>query len=904
MGLFSSKKVIEVSSTLYNMAGEVSERNNFLKSSMFSLILSPQNHFIGEQLSQNYLQGPGIKQRQFFNWADRNDFVGMPDVTGHRVYNVDPVIVAGQIPASGTLSNQVQTSFIMFGDFEPFAEAYLLANDPEEIVNEWVSEYHKDSHEITIQYEGGSTVTFSAGEYDPNGHFVVANYYQTEAETTGSVNTGSLVEDEENAGNLPDDTGHNQDSQIVTSTSTFTNLETETTEEITYSDSTPGSTNVSSTFRDEDYNNTTTITSGIKYTGGDGVGVTTTGLKTINNLFESGRVDQVTTITVVNTDMGGGVTRTTTTTTVTDTLFPIWDYRVDTQDVEYLDVVGGTQIFIYKIGTGNIALDGLKDETLTVSKREYFPFIPVRLDNVSITEFPDLYADSKLAYRRASSGQKLDDIIAQVEDNEDIDEIDYSYVVFGVSANTTEAAAKRYMYLYLQSLIPFQNTDDAYFDTFKAGVASYESILATHTAWVSAQGNPMDPLYGTVRPTLPSLAQPEVTTIQTKSTDPETSGFDNRISWVSMHEDVFSGSGKPGALKGDVWFEDGTDFTWSEEIGIREGGSDGDPYTYRSVPSTIEQKYLFWQVDDDSYRRMTINGLIHQNFIYEGKSVDITLGEALDDDDTSGFILPLHYPTIKSMGIVDATQMATANTFIVFNSYLIYKKKWYESFLGFLFIILLVVALGALIAPGSIGGISGILGQNLAVGTALGLSGTAAVVAGAVANALAAVVLSQAVSKVSVTVFGEKWGSIISAIATFALNFGFSNGFSNFNFSTVFSAENLLGLTNALANGYSGWAQAEIGEIYAEMETNENEYETEMDKIQAMLEALGLNNDLSFNPLALTDAVRGNVSPSSYTPESSDEFIHRTTMTGSDIVEITIAMVTDFADLSLELPKK
>lgn len=244
--------------------------------------------------------------------------------------------------------------------------------------------------------------------------------------------------------------------------------------------------------------------------------------------------------------------------------------------------------------------------------------------------------------------------------------------------------------------------------------------------------------------------------------------------------------------------------------------------------------------------------------------------------------------------------MATANTYIVFNSYKIFKKKWYQTFLGMLFIITAIVVVGALIAPGAVGGISGIFGTNAAVGGALGLSGTAAVVAGAVANAIAAVLISMALSTASTAIFGQKWGALIGSILGFVVSFGMAGGFSNL--SALFQPSNLLALSSALANGYNGFVQGEIAEINAKLTDMKSEYEKEMDRIQDLLADL-MGNDLAFNPMSLTDAAGNGSGTGSYLPESLDDFIQRTTLTGSDIVEMTLSMINDFSDLSLTLPK-
>lgn len=913
MGLFSDKKTIVVSSTVYNMAGDQEERNNFLKASLFSASISDRNPYIGETIVGNHLKGPGIRQRQFFNWAKLNDYAGLPTFSIRSSYLVDPIVVQGQIPIPASpvgLENVVQTAYVTDGDFTYFAEQWILENDPEKINTEYASDYDEEEHEITIQFEDGSTAIIDAGVYDSNKQFIVSNFYQQLPSSVHALEVGTLVVDQD-IEDLPDSTGFTQTSLTNTGINSYTLNYTKTVTK-TYSDSTPqeGPT-VTSEVDSIDFNGTEEVSSMSEFLGAPNGGIQTVDLQTTHYVFERRHiVNRVSTVVEVN-DLGGGVTETVTTELDGDHLDPIYDYRIDTQETVNSEVIGGEQIFIYEMGSGNIVLDAMESTQTSADTAEFFPYIPIRINNKSITnsKYDDengngLYKECVTAYRRASGGQSFASLVDEVEDNDDLDEIDYACVTFGVSLNTEEPSCRKYLYKFFELLIPYQNTTGAYMDTFKAGVLNYEEAKEDYDDWVTAQtagSSLLNPLYGTDAPDVPSLAQPETTTITIKSDSSSTSSFDNRLTWVSIDEELFTGLGKSGAVKGDIWFEKGQDFTWTENIGLSRENN----IPIRIDSNTIEQTFLYWQTGDNTYKRLTIHGLLHRNYVYDGKHVHTSANEALDDDDESGFIVPLHNPTIRSMNIVDYTQMATANTFLVFNSYKVYKKKWYETFLGMLLIIVLVVVASVLFAPSVAASSGGILGGNVAVGSSLGLSGTAGLIAGAVANAIAGVLIAQVVSNVTSGVFGEKWGAIIGSIVTFAIGFAASGGFNNFDLSTALSPKNLLSLSSALANGYSGYIQADIAEMNNELLEMGEEYSQRIEDINDMIRDLGGANDLSFDPMQLTDVHAGNGSSGtgSYVPESLDEFIHRTTLTGSDIVEVTLSMVENYAELNLQPPR-
>ena len=912
MGLFSAKKTILVSSTVYNMAGDETERPNFLKSSMFAAVMSPHKKFLGETLVTNYLTGPGMKQRQVFNWAVRNNFAGLPTFNVRQSAPISTTVVKGEIPVPGSpfgLVTEIQDAFISDGDYEYFAEAYVLANHPLLNDSDYVSEYNKDDHTITIQFEGGFTETFSAGDYDSNARYVIAHYYHQlpgslQALVTGGTTTAALV------GALPSTTGYSLVTTEDTTSADYTLSQTQT-ETKSYSNGDPDV--VTTT-----YPNPTISFMGVHQLrtktvyNGNISGETET--KETEHFYHTTEYRQIytssSTVVVVN-DLGGGVTETVTTVLSGDFLRAVYDYRIDTQVNVLGEVFGGSQIFIYKVGTGNATLDALNVTVGSPVTAEFYPFIPVRLDNVSITasvyETNGLLDECKKIYRRASGREKFLDLVEKVEDNDDLAEIDYAYVQYGVSLNTNDKSCLKYLYTFFKGMIPYQNTDGTYLSSYATLIAAYNAEVTAYTNWVNAQSFPGSSLYGTPKPAIPSLAGPKTTTIQLKTADSRLQDSDTRISWVSIDEGFFGGLGKVGAKKGDYWFEKTTPIEWQVLTGVKKTVSLGGDPTYGAPKFTtnrIEQIYLYHQTGDSSYTRLKIHGLTHQNFIYGGKAVTVTAFEALDDLDNSGFLVPLHNPTIREMGLVDATQMATANTFIVFNSYQIFKKKWYQTFLGMLFIIFVVIVLASLVAPKFVGGLSGALGNNAALGATLGFSGTQAIIAGAFVNALAATVISTVLSEVTTKVFGEKWGALIGSLLSFAFSFVAGGGLSNI--SSLFTPANLLSLTSALANGYAGYVQANIGEMQADMFENQEKYDAEMERIQKMINDMGGNNSLYFNPMQLTDSVKGNGSGAtrgSYMPESLDEFIHRTTLTGSDIVEVTLSLITDFADINLQLPE-
>ena len=908
MGLFGGKKIY-VSSSIYNLAGDELDRPNFLKSSLFSAIMNPYDAYLGEVIVGNYLDGPGIMQRSFFNWSVRNDIAGLPTLKVSNATPVDQVLMEGIIPVPGSpagLENRVDSAELTDGDYSYWAEQWLFENAPEEVTLDWVADYDATEHEITIQYQSGSTVVIDAGNYDKEKKYVIARYYQVVSSEPQPVEYGTKTEDVYSTPSTADYALDSTTNEGVVNHVLSQNVEVQK----VYSDGSPTTTTNTAETPTEGFNTTLETWNKDEYVGQTGgTDNVESSIETWLYIWERREIytDSVVEDVTVN-DMGGGETETVTTTRSGDFLRPVFDHQTDTQETIEEKIDGNGGIYIYEIGTGNSTLDALVDDDADSLDPGYYPFIPLRINNDSIREsqFDDLFAESKKAYKRATGGpmkgSNINDILDEVEDNEDIGDIDYSYIQWGCSVNVFDPACRRYIYEWFKNMIPYQNSSPSTMTDFIATVNNYDAMLAAYTNWQSDQHDEADPFFGEPRPPKPVITDPPSTTVRLVSDHPQLSGFDNRFTWVNITETTHSGLGKPGASQDDIWFETGDNLTWTiqQEYFGRDSGS------FYNVTRQLDQIILYNQTGPNTYSKMTIWGMVHENYIYGGKAVRTTLKEGTEDNAESVFIIPLHAETVKSLGVKDFTQMALSNTFITFNSYKVVKKKWYQTFLGMLLIVVAIVVVAALVAPAAVGGASGIFGTNAAVGAGLGLSGTGAIVAGAVTNAIAAVVVAQAVGVVSTAIFGEKWGAIIGAIVNFAISFGVANGFSNLTLTNMMNPQTILQFSSALANGYSGFVQAEIAEIGVQMEENQDAYEKATKDLNDLMRSMGLTDDLIFDAMSLTDTAKGNGSSQgqgSYIPESLDQFIGRTTMTGSDVVDITLSMVSDYSDLQLTLPK-
>lgn len=574
------------------------------------------------------------------------------------------------------------------------------------------------------------------------------------------------------------------------------------------------------------------------------------------------------------------------------------------------------KIFIYKYEDGNETLDEMFAPP--VGMPGFYPVIPFRLDNefLSTEYLPAIYKQAKKGYKKATTG-RFDKLIEELEDNEDLKDIDYAYIVFGVCLNVLEQASRKYIYTFFKEIINdyglIGESEHAEWEgSFEEAQAAQELWLA----WNEAQSIPEDPLYGTPEPPRVSYPTQPVNSLKVSTKNNPTMNYDITIEWTSIVETSGSGLLKPDAERDELWFEKGESTTYGQETWGQVGYEDPvDPEDPEEVPvprfgriplaeSQSNTITLNWQVDERNWKKLTIRGLKHRNLIYGGKAVEIDAWEALDDGEESGFIIPLHDGVFRQLGLVDGTQMTTACSFMVFNCYTVVKKKWYQTGLFVIVLIIIIVVVAFFTGGAALGASGGILGTNAGVGTAIlgaGASATAAAVVGAVANAIAAILLTQLITAGATAIFGEKVGAIIGAIASvIALNVGsaMAGGQSMSSaFGNLMRAENIMTLTSAVGQGYAGYMQAATADLMRQQQELMATYEAESREIRAAWEQnLGHGNGI-IDPVMVTSAF-------GVTMEEVNSFLQRTLMTGSDVADMSLDMLSDFVRLTIstELP--
>ena len=566
-------------------------------------------------------------------------------------------------------------------------------------------------------------------------------------------------------------------------------------------------------------------------------------------------------------------------------------YRTDSQTLTGL-VHGQSKVFIYKIGSGDAELDALALPTTEVG--QFFPFIPVRINNsfLSDTYLSSEYHQCKKAYKKAT-GSNFDDLVEKIADNPNLADIDHAYVTFGVSLNVLENASRRYLYRFFQRLQQTQVGGPGIYTAWKAAMVTQQSVFNTWMAWKAAQSLSDDGMFGAPeppRPVLPQMPGNEIRIVADQAG--VATHYDMRLSWLFISNATGTGKGKPGAKRGELWFEIRTP---DSLLSTMYGGTGLENITSGASVNTVR---LYFQEGNNTYRYLDIVGMEHINFVYGNKFVKIAASVALADTDESGFVVPIHYDIWREISLVQGTQMATASIFIIFNCFKIKKAKWYQKGI-FQIVFVIAIAIVSVLFTGGAG--IGLLGAHMTVGAAFGLTGIAAAIAGSIVNAMAAMILSTLLNKLGAGIFGEQFAALFSAFVMAFIGGGiinFETGAFAINWGDFLNVENLLKITNVLGQTYAGHINQGTAKIGKEMADYKDNAKAEAEKIQqAFFQDFGYGAG-KIEPMMFVDVA----SASRILAESSDTFLSRTLMTGSDIAELSRELLYNFVDYSNKLP--
>lgn len=884
-----SHSITYVSSVVYNLAGDVDKRANFLKTTVVGAVFRQTN--IAEAITNGYLKGPGITLRSFAKWSRTQGYsntVGLVTGSFFSTVSLNTEVIKGQLPVLAGYSIVLQNAEVGPADYIRWAEQYMGINYPLELEADWIADYDASTNLITITRTNATQVVFSALGFDSSANYLFARYSYLAEPVISAINYGATT-----YGDFP--VLVNPTVIQDTTTNTVVPLTKTTVTRVTWSDATPTTTTTSTT-------SSTVVKTDFYRVLAQSVLVaprtyedrtyfmTQTGSKVSNDV-----------VTVTTTNMGAGVTRTTTETVTTESVTYVRETRIN-YVTRTLTAVKPTQTLIYSRYSGNAVLDTMFNGNGSMGT--FFPYIPIRIENtfISPTYYPNVYAASKKAVRKATSSS-FDKVVKSLSVNPQLGDIDFAYMIFGISLNTKENECRRYLYTFFEQCAA-QSNDSITFAEWKAANAIREAAITEYNAR-SATGdllvwNPTKQIFEYVPlPVIPPYVDPPSYSLDISSANLPGMNFNINLSWTDMTLTTGTGLGRLGAKVGELWFEQlAIETVSSQKLTQTESGA-----VYESATTGYERVALVFQETSNRWRKITLLNFLHRNFVYQGKVVTISAGQALASVEESGFVVPLHEAIFANTPIVSRTQMANSCAYLMLNSYTIvaqrhYRRNWFTIIL---IIIIIVVVVFYPPAAAALGQAGGLLGANLTVGAALGLTGVTAILVGAAINAIAGMILVNVLTAGATAIFGEKIGAIIGFIASMvviqvgtAITTGQQISMSAM-FNNMMKAENLMKLTMAVGNGISQYINASTIKTLGETAKVIEDYKVKSKDIADKYDKeFGTDTNALIDPMMFTDVMMPGYEPSVV-------FLNRTLLTGSDIAEMSLEMISKFSELTLNL---
>lgn len=898
---FSSKTKNKVFSDIYNMAGDINNRPNYLKTVLFDQTMFKNRDSYGEALRDSYLPSAGVTMKRVVPYARELDYfnkIGQTNASISIPKVLDNNKIRDVLEFRFNKRIRVFTSEVGNADVNWWGTRYLLENAPERINEIMDIDFQPESEEILISFyeteeseEPYESISFGVDDLDvdPLAEYLYVKYAEEEEPVTVDSGGG----DDETVEEFPSVAGYDSAVSDVTTPTLFEWEDTVEIEDIypTYSDTQTTKTSSSDTqnIRIRLYSKTDVDAD---------VGPNDRPTRKTSNVQLTDTwllVPEVTT----KSQIFPTFTRVTTTTVYS--LVPSKKAKVSWEITETFSMIK-QKLFMYRRGTGDGELDALFSSVF--EEGGYFPVIPVKVDIVSgkkpVSVFIDrdeisgasshlqgLYTLNKKVFKKISGNRKgYQQILDGLMENKDVGDINNIYVMHAVPLNTPENAGKKYIYHFFDHVSRLSPNADREFATYQGLWDEAHASAIAYGEWLDAQGDKDNPLFGTVEPGIRPYPQMPATGVSLKLLHAFRLNY--TISWGKLVKSSGTGKAYPDMRVGEVRISKAG--RGRDELRFDNNGSFIFKYFFGSSSSDIIE--ITYQDKVDSWVSLKVYGLRSDNIINKGKGIRTSAHSALDDAEETELLIPINNAVYSSMRLVDRTQLGVTMSYMVLNYYAEYKEKWYQRSFGKAFISIVLVAVTVLSFGAAAPATAGI---GAAVAVAVGATGVAALIVASAVNALVGLIVSRLVSKAAVAVFGEKLGLVIGAIVSMMAMNGM-NSYMNtgsVNIMDSFTAPNLIKMGSAISQDMAKTMQQEAANIVEAMQGAQAEFQAVSDQLAGLYEA-EFSNQAFFDPLKFLEKSHN----SQETFELPDAFFARTLMTGSDIADLSNMAVE--ATLNLE----
>jgi len=569
-------------------------------------------------------------------------------------------------------------------------------------------------------------------------------------------------------------------------------------------------------------------------------------------------------------------------------------------------------VYIYPLETGNGVLDAAITEYTTNSVIEAIasPPRPLVINHTSIDELGDkinvghrkhfintpwdiirkaannytgdvpnpAYRLVNMAVRKQTS-RGVRPVLKEVKEHDDYDKMSYVYYFDGVPINTKRKHLCCYVYEYfrgftgtgfdvndrIQEILAYNNKVGAYYDYLEAVEAKAKGT-ATPAQVALANG--------------PEVLPPDPLS-KSKTTEIRWGKDNDFASWIhyslamrgefgsetvitgTQHNPYFNRPAKPR----EAWITVANHAVKDSSKLIGHVGADVTNFYY--------------QEDANTCRTFSVVNLEFEKWIWRWGYVITTAAEAMEDPDESKFFCLILNQPLKTLGIVPATQVLVESPILEIDVYVQHRQKFgFKQIIGFIISVIVTVFFPPAGAGGYYFGMTGIYG---------------AVVTTAV-NMVVGAIIATAAAKV----FGGALGAIIGAVATmYTMNVmagGNMSSFFQYMKDSMGNIQTLAMLTNAVSTAFQEHMVEKVKKMQAQYEDYLKELKTEKNQLNQLMREAGISEGSGISGDDIRKALN-NI----FWGEAPEDFLRRTQLVGSDMVEEVLNFVNRFSENQLAL---
>mgnify|MGYP001131663092 CR=1 FL=1 len=514
----------------------------------------------------------------------------------------------------------------------------------------------------------------------------------------------------------------------------------------------------------------------------------------------------------------------------------------------------------------------------SVTTSSYFPFIPLMHEGKWVVEGgygPEAYSWAKKAYKKLRGGNSsaYNKFVKELRKSKGIDECKFIYQQIAIPITTVYQAGLGYIFEFFYNLYLNKNISSGN----KKGTLTKEDIKR--------------------------LIRGDRESIFIKSTS-GLCNFQNRIEWNQMVHRVKRGTIFDGAKRNNYSIKR---IIRSVEYDYWDYDSEGYPNVLKTGIKEYKSVMLLHQITNKTYEELEVWDLRYFNVIYGGKAVEYLAYDELDPDlnidktnlkDTdpgdSGFLIPIEYWTFKELGLIRGQDLTSGCMFLVCNSYKVKRVRWYQRLFKPIIAIVAVV-LSVFTGGSSLTAIPALVSAGFAdVAMSIVADAVISAVIGAIIGTIAGKLLMPILVKAFSALFGEKIGNILGAIVSVVISAYCCSSFqgTTLSWGEMCNSTNLMKLSIAGLDGYSQYLQTSANNIMHAGTQLISETQNAINSINSKYEEMFSSHSL-ISKQQLYDAL--------YIPEPPTAYFSRTLMTGADIANQSLDMLTGFPNYSIDL---